>query len=197
MIEAGGLAHIGFIHVPQAGLLRQIPPSVPLRLAGLLWLSKDNPIERNEKDVLNRLKMDHRTMQTVLRLVNAMDHPLPADFVSLKRSFDQIPPEEWENLLSLRAVLLNEDTARIKELLARSTGHPWNRGMLAVNGNDVAALGFKGINAGRVLNVLLDQVLENPDLNHRDALIRLVEEYKSGMMIEPDQNESPPDSVKK
>jgi hypothetical protein len=55
-------------------------------------------------------------------------------------------------------------------------------GDLAVNGADVmAVLGCEpGPKVGRILNDLLEQVIEAPELNTRDALLALVRERNAG-----------------
>ena len=43
---------------------------------------------------------------------------------------------------------------------------------LAVNGNDLMALGLRGVEIGKTLNALLDAVLDERVPNHREALLR-------------------------
>lgn len=47
---------------------------------------------------------------------------------------------------------------------------------LAVNGRDMMELGLKGPQIGQTLNKLLDLVIDNPDLNDRETLMRLVQD---------------------
>lgn len=47
---------------------------------------------------------------------------------------------------------------------------------LAVNGNDMVQLGLKGRQIGQALNKLLDLVVDNPDLNNHDTLMKIVRE---------------------
>ena len=50
---------------------------------------------------------------------------------------------------------------------------------LAINGNDLIALGMKpGKEMGETLKYLLDKVLENPELNEKETLIELVKTMK-------------------
>ncbi len=49
---------------------------------------------------------------------------------------------------------------------------------LAVSGNDIAALGFKGKQIGKVLNQLLNSVVEEKVPNNRDDLIETARKYK-------------------
>ena len=51
---------------------------------------------------------------------------------------------------------------------------------LAVNGNDLKSLGIReGKEIGRLLNLLLDAVLETPELNEKKALLRLAQHEKN------------------
>jgi tRNA nucleotidyltransferase (CCA-adding enzyme) len=52
---------------------------------------------------------------------------------------------------------------------------------LAVDGRDLIALGLKpGPRFGRILDALMERVLEDPGLNRRDSLLALVEEGLAG-----------------
>ena len=54
----------------------------------------------------------------------------------------------------------------------RERGEPTTRGMLAVNGNDLIAIGFApGPQLGLVLDRLLALVVDDPALNVRDTLL--------------------------
>ena len=57
--------------------------------------------------------------------------------------------------------------------------------------NDMASLGYRQKDTGRILDILLDMVLRDPNLNRREELLRIALEIK------PAQNDSPDDSVKK
>lgn len=51
---------------------------------------------------------------------------------------------------------------------------------LAVNGNDLKSLGIReGKEIGRLLNLLLDAVLENPELNEKERLLHLARNEKT------------------
>ncbi|NSJ92690.1 polynucleotide adenylyltransferase, partial [Coprococcus sp. MSK.21.13] len=46
---------------------------------------------------------------------------------------------------------------------------------LAINGNDLINLGYKnGKSIGKTLNMLLELVLENPELNKKEELIKYI-----------------------
>ena len=55
--------------------------------------------------------------------------------------------------------------------ITRQHRHPVARRDLAVRGDDLLALGLRGPDVGRVLDALLERVLEEPALNEREALL--------------------------
>jgi tRNA nucleotidyltransferase (CCA-adding enzyme) len=66
-----------------------------------------------------------------------------------------------------------EKLRRFRELLERERRHPHRLGDLAVDGNDLIQLGFEpGPQLGHALRDLLHVVVEEPELNTRDALLR-------------------------
>ena len=79
--------------------------------------------------------------------------------------------------LALRAYR-GEDTLPLSQTVRAQ----WERGVcvrvadLAVNGADLAAIGIpKGREMGNVLNALLAEVMKDPDLNTKDALLALAQ----------------------
>jgi tRNA nucleotidyltransferase (CCA-adding enzyme) len=59
----------------------------------------------------------------------------------------------------------------------RRRGDPLTRGDLAIDGNDLIALGVpRGPRLGEVLDRLLDRVLDDPSLNSREQLSALAGE---------------------
>ncbi|MDD3693149.1 MAG: hypothetical protein PHX02_04515 [Oscillospiraceae bacterium] len=177
LIDAGGLAHCGLNRLNNANLLALIPASLPLRLAGLIWLSLENFSLTEARRVLRGMRLDNKTINNVIRLLIALCRPLPKDKVLLKHEFNILPPEQWKGLLSLRSVLLDEDTSDVSRLLQQVKDQPWNRTMLAVSGNDILRLGVKDKKIGAVLTTLVDEVIKNPSLNNQDILLNIASKY--------------------
>ena len=60
----------------------------------------------------------------------------------------------------------------------KSRGEAVTRGQLAVTGEDLAQAGIKpGPAMGKLLERLLDMVIDDPGLNSRDALLRKAREW--------------------
>jgi tRNA nucleotidyltransferase (CCA-adding enzyme) len=61
---------------------------------------------------------------------------------------------------------------RLRELLEQQRAQPHRLGDLAIDGSDLLALGYgEGPELGRVLDSLLDAVVEDPSLNTREQLL--------------------------
>jgi tRNA nucleotidyltransferase (CCA-adding enzyme) len=58
----------------------------------------------------------------------------------------------------------------------RTQAAPTDRSMLAINGNDLVALGLQGPQIGQELEALTNLVVDDPSLNDRDTLLKMVQE---------------------
>ena len=68
---------------------------------------------------------------------------------------------------------------RLREALSREQGSPHRIGDLAVDGSDLIELGFvEGPEIGRVLHLLLDDVLDDPGRNERETLLARASEER-------------------
>jgi hypothetical protein len=58
----------------------------------------------------------------------------------------------------------------------RQRGDPVSRSQLAIDGQDVQALGVRGPRVGEILATLLDRVLDDPSRNTRESLLAAARE---------------------
>ncbi|MBO7296531.1 MAG: polynucleotide adenylyltransferase [Clostridia bacterium] len=154
-----------------------LPADAPLlRLAYLLYDASDEAVHATTND-LKMSGADARLVRILLTLRGErLDNtPLFArEMIALYGDY-ALPA------LSLRAYR-GEDTSA----LAQTVQQQLDRGVcvkvadLAVNGADLAAIGIpKGREMGNVLNALLAEVMKDPDLNTKDALLALAKQiYK-------------------
>ena len=56
------------------------------------------------------------------------------------------------------------------------SGECYSLDKLQITGSDLLSLGISGITVGRVLNLLLEHVIEYPDDNNRDILITIAKQ---------------------
>ena len=150
-----------------------LPAGGPLlRLAYLLYDAPDAAVQATLSD-LKFSGNDSRYVRVVLSLRGEKleNTPLFArELIAMYGSYT-IPA------LALRAYR-GEDTLPLSQTVRAQ----WERGVcvrvadLAVNGADLAAIGIpKGREMGNVLNALLAEVMKDPDLNTKDALLALAQ----------------------
>jgi hypothetical protein len=124
----------------------------------------------------------------VTRLVRRHPFPLdgPIDELRARRFLREHGDELARDLIAHRQADLRakdvppeerEAADRLQEVVERERGRPHRVQDLAVDGSDLIALGYSpGPALGRALETLVDDVVENPDLNRRDALERRARE---------------------
>lgn len=142
------------------------------------------------RDRLNHLRYPKDRINRIVDLVQ--HHMFPA-FTSEKgaRRFIQQAGDNAEDLLHLRWAdqggkseyptdsSLSVDNQMALVNAARETKVPTNKSMLAINGRDLMNAGIpQGPQMGQILNYLTDQVVDNPELNTKDALLGLVQSWK-------------------
>ncbi|MGN1084903.1 MAG: CCA tRNA nucleotidyltransferase [Lachnospiraceae bacterium] len=144
------------------------------------------------KGVLRRLKADNATIDTVSRLVRWHDYPFVPEERALRRAMYQIGADLFPLLFELRhADLLAhaepyrtdgpENLKKTWEVVLgiKSREECTSLKELAVNGSDLIAAGFQpGRELGAVLEQLLLLVLEEPEKNTREELLRRAEAFR-------------------
>jgi tRNA nucleotidyltransferase (CCA-adding enzyme) len=134
---------------------------------------------------LKRFKSSNKIIRKVSLLVeHHMRHYKPSERDRIKRLIGDIGKDNIFDLLSLQKadamcknkpelidnVLEMENT--VKEII--NNNEPINIKDLAINGEDLIKSGFNpGIEIGKILNELLDMVIESPELNNKEALLEI------------------------
>ena len=144
--------------------------------------------EQMTKDILHRLKFDNDTLRKVSKLVLYHDYRMPAQARNVRRAMNKIgedlfpyymkvrradtvaqstykQAEKFENLDAIEAlyedILVKKQCVSLKEL--------------AVTGKDLIAAGIQpGPEIGRILNELLEMVIEEPELNKKEILLEKI-----------------------
>lgn len=142
------------------------------------------------KTILKRLRWDNHTIDTICRLIQYHDVNFSKKKGKMRRLMNEIGVEYMPNLfLIMKADILSQsmymreeklqDLQEAKKLFEeiQTAGDPVSLKMLEVNGVDLQEAGFpKGKLLGVILNGLLEQVMEEPELNHRETLLTLAKE---------------------
>lgn len=168
----------------------RIPASLPakkyvrwaafLRCAGVERSAEE--AAKQAVQVLRDLKLDNDTIHKVRTLVMWSDAELvgfgeqpceKAELVTaVRRAMSQMEPEVWDALLELNQY--GEEIHQITKSV-REAGDCLDLKHLAVNGQDLIRAGVKpGKEMGEILKMLLNRVLEQPELNDREKLLELI-----------------------
>ncbi len=145
------------------------------------------------KEILRRLKLDNDTIARVCRLVSGHDDNPPLTEKSVRRAIVRLGPEAYPDIFAVkRADILAQSSYRREEKLEylRLYEECYQKIMsqkqcltlkgLAVDGGDLIAAGMQpGPALGKTLKGLLDIVLEDPQKNEKEYLLkRACEELK-------------------
>ena len=144
--------------------------------------------------MLRALKFDNKTRERVGILVERHDVQIPCQDRSIRKWMGRLGTETFFQLLEVkradgmgqdyelvkdRFVELEEMKAKAEEIVAQ--GQCLSLKDLSVNGKDVIAVGVvPGPEVGRVLNKLLEQVMNGDAANQRQELLKLLDCERSG-----------------
>ena len=145
------------------------------------------------KAILRRLKFDNDTLGKVTKLVQFHDYRIPAEPKRVRRAMNLIGEELFPYYLEVRMAdtlaqseyLREEKLQNIhdmetcyREILAKKECVSLKD--LAVTGSDLIADGMQpGKEIGVVLNTLLEKVIEQPELNTKETLLKMRRELFS------------------
>ena len=165
-----------------------LPPVRYMRWAA--FLRNQTPGEAEQ--ILKELKADNDTTAKVKTLVQWWKRPVGTSQPEIRRTMSQMTEELYNALLLFKkAVLEGEqpgtavpETGEELEAIRRHSEEIRRRGdcislkTLAVTGKDLIQAGMKpGKGLGETLNHLLNLVLENPEQNKKELLIREAKKY--------------------
>ena len=139
------------------------------------------------KLILRRLKFDNDTMNKVARLVQYHDYRMPAEPKNVRRAMNKIGEDLFPYYLEVRMAdtlaqseyLKEEKLQNIRDVRSRyeeilEKNECVSLKTLAVTGSDLIADGMKpGKEIGEILNKLLEYVLEHPEANEKETLLKL------------------------
>lgn len=142
---------------------------------------------KRAKTFLRELRFDNATIDTVTVLTRYHDYAFNMTKANLRRAIHKVGEDYFPLLLQvIRADTMAKSEYAKQQLLPRigrveelyreilEDGDCVSMRQLAVNGRDLIDAGMKpGPDLGRVLNQLLEAVLDDPSLNSRERLLAL------------------------
>lgn len=174
------------------GLINSLPKKLHVRLAGLFYkvFNSENAVEKC-RTILKKLKYDNNTINDTCNLVENINN-ISCNMTrkKLKLLINSVGTENIFDLLDLQKSYLSYmdeyDTEcidilknRVSDILASK--EPLFIKDLAITGNDlITELNFKpGKNIGVILNFLLENVMQTPELNNKEDLLNLSKQFYS------------------
>ena len=138
------------------------------------------------KSILRRLKFDNNTIGKVTKLVRYHDYRMPATAKNVRRAMNIIGEDLFPYYMEVRrADILAQSMYQREEKVKNlndieklyqeivETGQCVSLKNLAVTGKDLIEAGMKpGKEIGDKLNELLEMVIENPELNGKNELLK-------------------------
>ncbi|WP_332834142.1 CCA tRNA nucleotidyltransferase [Clostridium perfringens] len=174
------------------GLINSLPKKLHVRLAGLFYkvFNSENAVEKC-RTILKKLKYDNNTINDTCNLVeNINSISCNMTRKKLKLLINSVGTENIFDLLDLQKSYLSYmdeyDTEcidilknRVSDILASK--EPIFIKDLAITGNDlITELNYKpGKNIGVILNFLLENVMQTPELNNNEDLLNLSKQFYS------------------
>ncbi len=152
--------------------------------------------EKMAKQIMKRLRMDNDTIGKVCVLVKYHDlRPEPTKR-AVKRAVVKVGPELFDLFLQVQQADLlaqgsylrkekQENLDRVKQIYEEilAEGDCLTLKELALTGSDLKEAGMKpGKAMGAVLRGLLEHVLENPEDNQKEVLLKLAEQWKENYL---------------
>ena len=139
------------------------------------------------KAILKRLKFDNDTLNKVVKLVRFHDYRIPADDKSVRRAMNKIGEDLFPMYHEVRTADTLAQSIYLREEKLQNLAEVWETyedvleknqcvslKTLAISGSDLIANGMEpGKEIGRILNALLEIVIENPEYNTKEKLLNL------------------------
>ena len=148
-----------------------------LRWAALMRELTPKDAER----ILRELKSDTDTIRRVRTLVGELKERTPVRPVEIRRLLSKIGPDMFEDMIALkrfgfgRCTREDYDRALTEFYGILERGDAYSIKALKVTGADLIACGVTpGPRMGDILSSMLDAVIEDPSLNTREELLRMV-----------------------
>lgn len=185
LYDAGFFNYIGLnnINIKKSDLnkLKECKLDLKLRLAILIYImgNKNETIK-----ILDILKYSNKIKDNCKLLLDYMNEEINTDKLNIKIYLNKIGKDNLNDVIYLKSILkkglenLNEDNYiyRINKNIAiiEANKECYSLKDLKINGKDLQELGYKGKEIGIKLNEILYMVMNQPNLNNKENILKLL-----------------------
>ena len=141
------------------------------------------------EEFLKRYKFSNSDKDKILRLIKYHDREIIPEKKYVKRAINDVGEYIFLDLINLKradCLSQNLELTSPRLLIYEKYEEIYNEIImgneaisvksLEINGKDLINLGFKGKEIGDTLNFLLNKVIDNPELNKKETLLKIVRE---------------------
>lgn len=151
--------------------LSDLPVDGHSRLAAMCYtLEKEDAIRTRR--FLEHLRFDNHSIKMATAVSQLLFEGLPSDMISWKRLLSSYGDRVCLTAALVAKVMENYDFGPVLREIIES-GECWSTKSLAVNGNDLKAIGYSGKALGAELEKLLMHVIECPADNEKEKLLAI------------------------
>ncbi len=151
--------------------IAELPYDLITRFCALCIVSESKP-----DMICDSLKADNILRRSAQAVCELYKKPVPLTRADIKRFMAQAGAENCARYISLISMLHNENTDNIADEFddILQSGEPYLLKHLALDGNDITALGIDGRDIGAVLKKIQNAVIEDPTLNTKEKLLETI-----------------------
>ncbi len=131
--------------------------------------------EENLESVLREMRLSNMQIKEITVLTEHYYDKIDLNEYGLRKLLSEIGRESVVRLFDIKKAMGQDNIEKAWEYLKDKK--PFTKKELAVNGKDIALLGFKGEEIGKTINRLVDYVLKEPNNNNREILLREAEKW--------------------
>ena len=136
--------------------------------------------------ILRRLKSDNDTREKTMRLIACSQMAYTLEEKDIRRALHDAGEDIFPDLIAVQTAQTDDPDRKAfysrvleKARAVQAEGQCFRLSDLAVGGRDLIAAGVRpGPEIGKILDAMLDAVIEDPSLNNKDILIEQLPQFR-------------------
>ncbi|MBE6805010.1 MAG: CCA tRNA nucleotidyltransferase [Ruminococcaceae bacterium] len=174
LINCGGLAHLGITKAHDLNKLSVLPKNIKIRFFAFCEQCECSPT-----DVCRNLKTDNELLNYCLDMQKLLKENLSFDDIGIKKALNLAAEQVLKDCTLLPSFNNNESREEILNNIDKiiKSGEPYKLQHLKISGEDIISLSVSGKEVGKVLNYLLNKVIEKPQDNEKSRLTEMAKDF--------------------
>ncbi len=170
LINGKALSFLDFKHCPDFEIIKKCQQNKTLAFFSFFYLSG---CDTNK--ICSVLKLSNKYKTYFLSLLSLIKMPIPKSKAEIKQRLCLCNEKTFNDYLLFINSLGNktDELYKLKSEILENN-EPYLISQLAINGDDLKALGFKGKKIGENLNILKNHIIANPLCNNKSDLLQIV-----------------------